>query len=52
MDELHQLIVPRRSGADVGDLLADALGAALGLAAVALIYARYFREDQPAPAAA
>ena len=51
-DEFHQLMVPHRSGADLGDWLADALGSALGLAVSALIYARYFREDRTAPAAA
>ena len=51
-DEYHQLVVPQRSGADVGDWLADAFGAALGLVGAALIYARYSREDRTAPAAA
>jgi VanZ family protein len=50
-DELHQLLVPHRSGADPGDWFADVLGAALGLGA-ALIYARYTREHRTAPAAA
>lgn len=47
-DELHQLFVPNRS-ADVRDLLADALGAALGAAAV-LAFTRW-RAKQNTPAA-
>ena len=51
-DEIHQLMVPHRSGADVGDWTADAIGSAIGLAIAALLYARFTREDRTAPAAA
>ena len=52
LDELHQLLVPKRSGADFGDWLADAIGTAIGLWIASLIYARLAREDRTAPAAA
>lgn len=48
-DEYHQLFTPRRSGADVGDWLADTLGAVAGALITALIYARFEKTHRPAP---
>ncbi len=49
-DEYHQLYIPRRSGGDVLDWLADALGGTFGSALTILIYARFQRSHRPAPA--
>jgi VanZ family protein len=49
-DEYHQLNTPKRSGADVGDWIADTLGACAGAAIFCLTYVRYPRKDRPAPA--
>lgn len=49
-DEIHQLWTPFRSGGDVGDWLADTLGAILGALAAAFLYARSSRTHLPAPA--
>jgi VanZ family protein len=48
-DEYHQLFTPRRSGADIGDWLADTLGAAAGALVTTLIHARLQRTHRPAP---
>lgn len=48
IDEVHQLFTPKRSGADVGDWVADTLGGIAGAATVAFSYVR-FRENSPAP---
>lgn len=40
LEESHQTFTPNRSGADVFDWLADALGAGAGAALTALVYAR------------
>lgn len=40
LDEFHQLYTPGRSGMDPGDMSADAIGAAIGLACALLIHAR------------
>jgi len=47
-DEYHQLYTPHRSGGDVGDWLADALGGTLGTAFTILTYALYKRSNRPA----
>ena len=47
-DEWHQLYTPKRSGADVGDWIADTLGAIAGAAATSFIYARYQLKNLPA----
>ncbi|MGH8046907.1 MAG: VanZ family protein [Chthoniobacterales bacterium] len=39
-DEFHQTFTPGRSGNDRGDLLADALGALLGLGCAALLHGK------------
>lgn len=39
-DEIHQLFTPKRSGADVYDWTADALGSLTGTLGTALFYAR------------
>ena len=49
-DEYHQLSTPHRSGGDLMDWLADALGGTLGAAFTILIYARFQRSHRPAPA--
>lgn len=48
-DEYHQTFTPNRSGADVFDWLADALGAAAGVALTVSFYARFERSRRPAP---
>jgi VanZ family protein len=48
-DEWHQLYTPKRSGADVGDWLADSLGACAGTAATFFIHARHRPKSCPAP---
>lgn len=50
-DEYHQLHTPNRSGADLGDWIADALGSIAGAVATSLVYARFARKAAPAPAA-
>lgn len=50
IDEWHQLYTPGRSGADVGDWIADTLGAAAGVALFFYLYARIgssFRKRPP-----
>ncbi|HEX8312000.1 MAG TPA: VanZ family protein, partial [Chthoniobacteraceae bacterium] len=49
-DEYHQRFTPGRTGADVQDWMADALGAAAGAIATYLIYGRFSRKSAPAPA--
>ena len=51
-DEWHQLYTPKRSGADVGDWIADSLGAIAGAAATAFFHARHQHKNRPAPAGA
>jgi hypothetical protein len=48
-DEYHQLFTPRRSGADIGDWVADTLGAAVGALVTTFIHARLERTHRPAP---
>lgn len=48
-DEWHQLYTPKRSGADLGDWVADTLGALSGALALSFFHARYPRKDRPAP---
>lgn len=49
-DEVHQRFTPGRSGTDLGDMTADALGAAFGIACTLLIYGwRPFKTHFPAP---
>lgn len=48
-DEYHQTFTPNRSGADVSDWIADALGACTGAALMTFPYARSTRPHQPAP---
>lgn len=50
LDELHQLFTPGRSGGDLADWIADALGAAAGSLATLTIHARTQRPHRPAPA--
>ena len=50
-DEWHQLYTPHRSGADVGDWIADTLGAIAGAAAT-FFHARHQLKNRPAPAGA
>ncbi len=52
VDEIHQYFTPNRNGADPLDWTADALGALAGTLLTVLIYARYFRPRDPAPAGA
>ena len=52
IDEIHQLYTPNRSGADPFDWLADCFGAIAGVALCTVIYARFSRPHQPAPAGA
>jgi len=49
-DEYHQLYTPHRSGGDLLDWLADALGGILGTAFTILTYALVQRSNRPAPA--
>jgi VanZ family protein len=51
-DEYHQLYTPHRSGADIGDWLADSLGAAAGTLLTVFIHARSTRPHRPTPARA
>jgi VanZ family protein len=37
-DEIHQVFVPNRTGMDAGDLVANAVGAALGVALILILY--------------
>lgn len=48
-DEWHQLYTPKRSGADVGDWIADTLGAVTGAAATSFFHARHQLKNRPAP---
>lgn len=49
-DEVHQRFTPGRSGTDLGDMTADALGAAFGITCTLLIYGwRPFKTHLPAP---
>lgn len=48
-DEWHQLYTPHRSGADVGDWIADTLGAIAGAAATSFSHARHPHKNRPAP---
>lgn len=48
-DEWHQLYTPHRSGGDIADWTADALGAITGAAAAAFSHARYSLKNRPAP---
>ena len=48
-DEWHQLYSPHRSGGDLADWTADALGAIAGAAATAFFHARYQLKNHPAP---
>jgi VanZ family protein len=52
IDEFHQLYTPKRTGADPFDWLADCFGALAGVALCIVIYARFSRPHQPAPAGA
>jgi VanZ family protein len=49
-DEYHQKFTPNRSGADVYDWTADALGGLAGTLLTISIYARLQRSYRPAPA--
>ncbi|MEQ1853696.1 MAG: VanZ family protein [Chthoniobacteraceae bacterium] len=49
-DEYHQLSTPYRSGGDLLDWLADALGGTFGTAFTILTYALVQRSNRPAPA--
>ncbi len=51
-DEWHQLYTPKRSGADPLDWLADTIGAVAGVIATRFVYARFQRNNLPAPARA
>ena len=48
-DEWHQLYTPHRSGGDLADWTADALGAIAGAVTAAFFHARYFCKNRPAP---
>ena len=48
-DEIHQLCTPKRSGADLGDWIADSLGAIAGSLLIFIIYARFKRKSCPSP---
>ncbi len=48
-DEWHQLYTPHRSGGDLADWTADALGAIAGATASAFSHARYSLKNRPAP---
>lgn len=45
VDEWHQVFTPNRSGADLGDWLADLAGAICGALAVGWIYARFLKRN-------
>jgi VanZ family protein len=49
-DEYHQIYTPNRSGGDLLDWLADALGGTFGTAFTIVIYVRLERSNRPAPA--
>jgi VanZ family protein len=49
-DEIHQVCTPGRSGADLSDWIADALGSAAGTFATLRLHARTQRPNRPAPA--
>lgn len=40
LDEFHQTFTPHRSGADLGDLIADAIGTFVGITLALLIHAQ------------
>jgi VanZ family protein len=48
-DEYHQLYTVNRSGADVGDWVADTLGGCFGAVITSLFYVRFIREGLTAP---
>ena len=50
IDETHQLFTVNRSGADIYDWTADALGGAAGALATRFLYARFSRSSRFAPA--
>lgn len=50
-DEYHQTFTPHRSGGDISDWTADALGALAGTVATSLFYARSTRTPRLAPTA-
>lgn len=50
LDEYHQLYTPSRSGGDVGDWVADTLGAIAGAFAARWFYVRRSTTNRPAPA--
>ncbi len=52
LDEIHQLFTANRSGADPFDWLADCFGGLTGVALLTVIYVRFSRAHQPAPARA
>jgi VanZ family protein len=47
LDEVHQLSTPGRSGGDLGDLSADALGALLGVAFALFAHAKIQKRPSP-----
>lgn len=50
LDEVHQLYTPGRSGGDLGDLIADAVGALVGTALAWVWYERFRAKTTfPAP---
>jgi VanZ family protein len=49
IDETHQLFTVNRSGADIYDWTADALGGAAGAMATAFLYARFTSPHRTAP---
>ena len=51
-DEWHQLYTPHRSGGDLGDWIADSLGAIAGAAVTTFFHARHQHKNRPAPAGA
>jgi VanZ family protein len=50
LDEFHQLFTPGRSGMDIGDLTADAIGSGCGIL-IAWLYGRSSKSHLPAPGA-
>jgi VanZ family protein len=50
IDEYHQTFTPNRSGADLADWIADALGACAGTVATSFFHARSTRTPRLAPA--
>jgi VanZ family protein len=48
-DEYHQLFTPNRSGGDLLDWLADALGGIVGVTFTILTHACFQRSNRPAP---